>query len=73
VGEYRIVNLDGDSDFNGTQDTIPTTTNLESAPYHTVAPGVESYVEAGGVTRPSFLVFYRIRAASECFFTPGPL
>jgi hypothetical protein len=73
VGEYRIHNLDGDADFDGVPDTLPTPANLSSAPHFIAAPGLETYGETGGVDRPSFLVFYRIRAASDCFFTPGPL
>jgi hypothetical protein len=73
VGEYRIHHLNGDSNGDGIKDTQPTTANLNGAPYFTEAPGVESYTQTNGIGTASFLVYYRIRAASECYFTPGPL
>ena len=37
-----------------------------------VIPGVESFLEADGLDQPSWLVFYKVRAASDCYLDPGP-
>jgi len=73
IGEYWIPHLDADSDGDGVYDTPPTTPNLEAAPYDIAGAAPESYVEAGGQVGPSYLVFYKIRGVSQCYFTPGPL
>lgn len=72
AGEYHLVSLDGDSDFNGTYDQVPLVATMTVAPFVSVLVGQESYRETGGLVRPSWLVFYKARAASPCSRTPGP-
>jgi hypothetical protein len=74
AADYEVVSLDCDSDLDGACDTDPTPGNLASMPdrVDVVAVGAQVNVEPGGLSRPSWLVFYKVRATSPCTGTPGP-
>ena len=72
VSDYRIPVLEGDADRDGMRDAVPDAGHLEAAPFFTVAPGAQTYTDTDGITRESFVVFYKIRATSLCTQTPGP-
>ena len=73
IGEYQLVSLDCDSDLDGLCDVPPTSTTLAAQPFVSEVPGVERIVELGGVRTPSHLVYYRVRATSECTLLQGPV
>lgn len=74
VTAYEILSLDCDSDLDGSCDTDPTRATLAGSPSTAArsAPGTELHVETSGLRRPSWLVFYKVRALSPCSETPGP-
>ncbi|MEM7245991.1 MAG: hypothetical protein AAF533_11655 [Acidobacteriota bacterium] len=70
---YEIVSLDCDSDLDGTCDVDPTPMALGMPDMSAIEnPGTERHVEADGLNRASFLVFYKVRGLSPCSSTPGP-
>lgn len=73
AGAYQVVSLDCDATLDGVCDQDPTPAAMAASPLRTdVAVGVQQLVEVDGLNRPSWLVFYKVRALSPCSLTPGP-
>ena len=69
----QVVSLDCDTDLDGTCDQEAEDALLQAAPYRSAPEGAEELLAVDDVARPSFLVYYRVRATSACTRMPGPV